>query len=137
MPNSFVKSCWPLCNRKFQKEAIPPVFSYTSTMMRCAVVLAFCLSCSLAFAQLDSNSVTVTASRSSNLQSDEALFSVTVSSSRPATTLDEAVAALQGTGITVSNLAGVSAGSTGVSTVTTWATALSQRLGVDGANSKT
>ena len=81
-------------------------------MMRCALVLAFCLSSSLAFAQLDANSVTVTASRSSNLQPDEALFIVSVSSSSGATTLDEAVAALQGIGITQSNLTGVNAAST-------------------------
>ena len=87
-------------------------------MMRCAFIVAFCLCSSLVFAQLDANSVTVTASRSSNLQPDEALFVVTVASSSSATTLDEAVAALQGTGITQSSLTGVNAASIVADSVT-------------------
>ena len=76
-------------------------------MMKYALVLGFCLCSSFAFGQLDANSVTVTASRSANLQADEVLFSVSVGSSSTATTLSDVVAVLQGTGITQASLAGV------------------------------
>jgi uncharacterized protein YggE len=75
-------------------------------MMKCGLIAGFCLFPLLAFGQLDSNSVTVTASRSVNLQGDEALLSVSVSSGTSAT-LTDIVAALQGTGIAASNLSGV------------------------------
>jgi hypothetical protein len=42
------------------------------------IFLALLITAPLAFAQLDSNSVTVSASRGTNLQADQAIFSVTV-----------------------------------------------------------
>ncbi len=65
------------------------------------------LSCALAFGQLDSNSITVTASNNASLQPDEALFSVSVTSSQT-TGLDDVLAALQPVGVTVGNFSGVS-----------------------------
>src|SRR5437870_5611563 len=49
-------------------------------MLRRTLLISVVLSTSLAFAQLDSNSVTVTASRSTNLQLDQAIYSVRVDS---------------------------------------------------------
>jgi hypothetical protein len=62
---------------------------------------------SFACAQLDSNSITVNASHSANLQPDQALFAVFVQSDAN-TSLDDVLAALQGSGITAANFAGVS-----------------------------
>ena len=62
---------------------------------------------SLAFGQLDSNSVTVTASRGASVQADQAVFGVFVDSGLN-TSLDDVLAALQGSGITVANFSGVS-----------------------------
>ncbi|MGI8746075.1 MAG: hypothetical protein ACR2NN_26535 [Bryobacteraceae bacterium] len=61
--------------------------------------------------QLDSNSVTVTASRSTNLPSDEAVFAVYVNSDYKAG-LSDVLAALQGSGITAANFSGVNAAQT-------------------------
>ena len=61
---------------------------------------------SLAFGQLDSNSITVSASRNSSLQPDQALFAVRVQAGI-STSLDDVVAALQGSGITAANLSSV------------------------------
>ncbi len=69
--------------------------------------LPFLFSAALAFAQLDSNSVTVTSSRNANLQPDEAVFGVYVDSPT-STTLDDVLAALAGSGITMTNFIGVS-----------------------------
>ena len=63
--------------------------------------------CPIAFAQLDSNSITVTASNNVTLQPDQAVFSVTVTSSQD-TGLDDILAAVQGAGITIANFVGVS-----------------------------
>ncbi len=60
----------------------------------------------LCFGQLDSNSVTIQASRTMVLQPDVATFSITVSSSS-STSLDQVVTALQGAGITSANLSAV------------------------------
>src|SRR5437868_4715284 len=60
----------------------------------------------LCFAQLDSNSVIVSASRSSSLQADQVVFSVAVDTGLDAS-LNDVVAAVQGAGITLSNFAGV------------------------------
>jgi len=60
----------------------------------------------LAFAQLDSNSVTVTASRSANLQPDQALLGVYVDSDLHAT-LTDVLAPLQEFGITIVNFSDV------------------------------
>lgn len=76
-------------------------------MRRIAFVLLFVSCCSLAFAQLDSNSITVSASNNAALQPDQAVFSVSVTS--PLTTgLDDVLTALAGSGITAANLSGVS-----------------------------
>lgn len=75
--------------------------------MRRTAVIFMLASCSLAFGQLDSNSITVTASNNVILQPDQAVFSVTVTS--PLTTgLDDVLTALAGSGITSANFAGVS-----------------------------
>ena len=65
------------------------------------------LSVPAAFGQLDSNSVTVTATRSMSQQPDQVLFGVTVQSGFN-TSLDDVVAALQGSGITAANFVGLS-----------------------------
>ena len=64
------------------------------------------LSVPAAFGQLDSNSVTVTAARSMSQQPDQILFAVNVQSGLN-TSLDDVVAALQGSGITAANFSGV------------------------------
>jgi hypothetical protein len=58
---------------------------------------------SLAFAQLDDNTITVTASRSVNLQPDQVLVLVSVQAA-PLASLDDVLALLQGTGVTAANL---------------------------------
>jgi len=68
------------------------------------------VSASLAFAQLDSNSITVNAYRSATLQPDQALFAVFVQSDLN-TSLNDVLTALQGSGITAANFAGVSSDS--------------------------
>ena len=60
----------------------------------------------LATAQVTPNSVTVTASRNTNLQPDQVVFSVTVSTPVDATR-DDVIAALQGSGITLANFGSV------------------------------
>jgi len=73
--------------------------------------LLLCLvSASLAWAQLDSNSITVSASRSATLQPDLALFAVFVQSDLN-TSLTDVLTALQGSGITSANFSGVSGNS--------------------------
>jgi hypothetical protein len=58
-------------------------------------------------AQVTSSSVTVTASRTTNLQPDQVVFAVTVTT--PVTSSrDDALSALGGSGITLANLSGVS-----------------------------
>ena len=64
------------------------------------------LSVPAAFGQLDSNSVTVSATRSMTQQPDQVLFGVTVQSGLN-TSLDDVVAALQGSGITAANFSAV------------------------------
>src|SRR2546429_9770598 len=75
-------------------------------MAKRALIFAFVMSASLAFGQLDSNSITVTASRSTTLQPDQAIFSVDVSSGLD-TTIDDVIAALAGSGILIANFQGV------------------------------
>src|SRR5215472_9053691 len=58
-------------------------------------------------AQLANNTVTVTASQSSAVQPDEAVFSVTVGSG-VGKSLDDVVAAVSGLGITAANLVQIS-----------------------------
>ena len=69
------------------------------------VVPAFLVS-TVAFAQLDSNSVTVTASRNIPAAADQLTFYAYVSSGI-ANTLDDIVAALQGSGITAADFQGL------------------------------
>ena len=64
----------------------------------------------LAFGQLESNSITVSVSRSATVQPDQVVFAVTVQSGLSAS-LDDVLAALQGSGITASNFTGVSTNS--------------------------
>ncbi len=73
-------------------------------IQRIAPVLFLCAS--IACAQLSSNSVTVTASRNSTLQPDQVVFRVIVETALDATR-DDAVAAIQGSGITLANFTGV------------------------------
>jgi len=68
------------------------------------LILAPVLSLSVAFGQVDSNSITVTASRGpSSGQPDQAVFGVVVTSGVD-TSLDDVIALLQGTGISAANL---------------------------------
>jgi len=76
-------------------------------MLKRLPIFLLILTVSGAFAQLDSNSVTVTATRSTTPQPDQVLFGVTVQSGL-STNLDDVVAALHGSGITAANFAGVS-----------------------------
>ena len=76
-------------------------------MLKRTLSLCFVMSASLLFGQLDSNSVTVTASRSTNVQPDQVLFAVYVTS-RLSTSLDDVLAALKTSGITIANFSGVS-----------------------------
>jgi uncharacterized protein YggE len=72
--------------------------------MRIACLTALVLTgASLALGQLDTDTITIQASRSVNLTPDQVGFLVSVSAS-PNTSLDQIVAALSGTGITASNL---------------------------------
>ena len=75
-------------------------------MLRVIAVLA--LGCGLAFGQAAavSNSVIVTASRSANIQPDQVVFNVVVDTPINGT-LNGAVSALQGSGITAANFSGV------------------------------
>lgn len=75
-------------------------------MRRTALILGLVSCCSLAFAQLESNSITVTASNNVTLQPDQAVFSVSVTSGMT-TGLDDVLAALAGSGITAANFSGV------------------------------
>lgn len=64
------------------------------------------LTASIGWAQLDSNTITATISRDLSVQADA--VSITVSVTSPLnTSLDDVVAALQGSGITAANFAGV------------------------------
>ena len=74
---------------------------------RTTLAFALVMSASLAFGQIDSNAVTVTASRNANLQPDQVLFGVGVTSGFNVS-LDDVVAALAGSGITVANFSSVS-----------------------------
>lgn len=76
-------------------------------------VLTFLIFCAaLGFAQVTSGSITVTASRTLNVQPDQAVYAVSVQT--PLTgTRDDALGALAGSGITLANF-------TGVTTTTTY-----------------
>jgi hypothetical protein len=78
----------------------------------CTVAL---LTCAVGYGQLDSNTVTVAASRTLTIQPDQVFFYVAVNSGI-GTTLNTVLAALQPVGITATNFSSVSTGtfSTGV-----------------------
>jgi uncharacterized protein YggE len=76
-------------------------------MMSRSLFSAFVLSSALAYGQLDSNSITVTASRSVAVQPDLVVLGVSVSSGIN-TSLDDVLNALAGSGITRMNFSGVS-----------------------------
>jgi hypothetical protein len=69
-------------------------------------LLTLCTFAPPAIAQLDSNSVTVYASRNASLQADQVVFAVAVDTGLDAT-LNDVVAVLQNAGITLSNFASV------------------------------
>jgi Protein of unknown function (DUF541) len=75
-------------------------------MLKRTLIFGFVMSVSLAFGQLESNSVSVTASQSMNLPPDQVLFGVYVTASINSS-LDDVLAALKGSGITIANLSGV------------------------------
>lgn len=79
--------------------------------MRTSCLIALVLtSASLVFGQLDSDTVTIQASRYANLRPDQVVFSVSVTASSN-TSLDQIVAALANSGITTaSNFVGVTGG---------------------------
>lgn len=78
-------------------------------MRRTFLVVALALSALPAYGQLDSNSITVTAARSSAIQPDQVVFVVSVTSGLDAN-LDNVTAALSGTGITAANFSGINSG---------------------------
>ncbi len=75
-------------------------------MVRRLVTLAVTLLASLAFGQLDPNSITVSATRSSNVQPDQAVFAVYVDAGINAS-LNDVLSAVQSVGITAANFSGV------------------------------
>jgi hypothetical protein len=72
-----------------------------------SLILVCAISASLGYGQIDSNAVTVTASRNASLQPDTVLFGVTVTSGFN-TGLDDVIAALAGSGITAANFSSLS-----------------------------
>jgi hypothetical protein len=75
-------------------------------MLRHISVALFLICAPFAIAQTDSNSVTVTASRTIPLQADQAIFSVSVNAGSNST-LDDVLAAVQPAGITIANFSSV------------------------------
>lgn len=80
------------------------------SMSRSISIHLFVIFAGLAFGQLDSNSVTVTASRSATVQPDQAVFSVVVTSDLNSN-LNDVLTAVQPAGITITNFSGVSSNS--------------------------
>ena len=75
-------------------------------MSRRLLIFAFVISSSLAFGQLDSNTITVTASSSVTLSPDQIVFSVGINAPVDKT-LDDVTSALAGLGITIANFSAV------------------------------
>jgi hypothetical protein len=75
-------------------------------------LVLFFLSASLLFGQLDNNSITITASRSIPTQPDQVMFNIALDTPVSAT-IDDAIAALPGLGLSASQLTGVSASGQG------------------------
>src|SRR5437764_14958569 len=84
--------------------------------MKRVACVGFFAAASVLFGQLDSNSITVTASRSVQLRPDQVVFSISVQAPI-GITLDDIIAALQGSGITAANLTG---SSMALTTENTW-----------------
>ena len=82
---------------------------YTANMIVRSLTFGFLLSAASAFAQLDSNSVTVSASRNATVLADSANFAVNVVSG-VSVSLADVLAALQGSPITASNFTGIGGG---------------------------
>jgi uncharacterized protein YggE len=76
-------------------------------MFKRILILSLLMSASLLFGQVDSNTVTVTSSQSTNLQPDQVLFGVSVTTPLNSS-LDDVLAVLKGSGITMANFSGVS-----------------------------
>jgi uncharacterized protein YggE len=76
-------------------------------MRKGALILLPLLVCPAAFGQLDSNAITVSASNNTTVQPDQAIFGISVQSGIT-TGLEDVLTALQGSGITAANFAGVS-----------------------------
>jgi hypothetical protein len=87
-------------------------------MHKCLLILSFGMSALHLFGQLDSNTVTVTASQSMNVQPDQVLFAVYVTTPLTAS-LDDVLAALKGAGITSANFSGVNSAGSGQTVVVT------------------
>ena len=68
--------------------------------------LVFVMSAAAAFGQLDSNSITVTASRSSTIQPDQVAITLDVTAGL-SSSLDDVIAALQSLGVTLGNFRNV------------------------------
>ena len=75
-------------------------------MLKRTLIFGFVMTAALAFGQVESNSVTVTASQSVNLQPDQVLFGVYVTASINSS-LDDVLAAVKGSGITIANFSSV------------------------------
>ncbi|MGA2598472.1 MAG: hypothetical protein ABSH09_15960 [Bryobacteraceae bacterium] len=75
-------------------------------MPKRVLIFAFVISSSLAFGQLDSNTVTVTASSSATLSPDQIVFNVGVSAPLNDTP-DDVTSALAGSGITIAEFSQV------------------------------
>ena len=76
-------------------------------MRKLPLIAAFFLSLSLAFGQIGSNSITVTASSNNgSSQPDQAVFSVQVTTGLDSS-LDDVIAVLQGSGISAANFQGL------------------------------
>ena len=84
-------------------------------MLKQTVVLGLLMTSSLLFGQLDSNSVTVSANQNTNLQPDQVVFGIYVTSGINGS-LDDVLAALKTSGITIANFSGVSTNGTQVGT---------------------
>lgn len=96
---SMTETCWKASKAG---ASVFIVREYTASMRKSGWVFILLSFCPLAFGQLDSNSITVSASNNATLQPDQAIFSVSVQSGFN-TGLDDVLAALQGSGITAAN----------------------------------
>jgi uncharacterized protein YggE len=75
-------------------------------MLKRTLIFCFVMSAVVAFGQVESNTVTVTANQIVNLQPDQVLFAVSVTTPIDAS-LDDVLAALKGSAITIANFSGV------------------------------